>query len=445
MNEIFKIASVALLTLAVGCGSDEGIEKNPGDSSSGDGATSLYTSYNGLVMAGYQAWFSTPDDGMGLDWTHYCGNSVGGAFEPGMETTTIEFWPDMREYEKKYLTSFTHQDGSGAYVYSSADYETTDLHFKWMQEYGLDGVFLQRFLTSVTSSDTKKAQRKTITGHVARAAEKYSRAWSIMYDLTGGSKEQVAQLADDWAELESQFNFSDPSVCQTYLHHNGKPLLAIYGIGFTDGREYDSADVLDLIKTINAEDKYSLMFSVPYRWQGSTCQSYYEQNDPSFWELMEYCDVLMTWAVGRYDYDTYDSESDGYLDIDIEWCKERGVAYSPLVYAGSSTGNLSNDPDGYDHRPRYKGQFMWNQAYKSYTHGSDALYIAMFDEVDEGTQILPCYHAADLPSNGNGEFVATEEGIETDHYLWLAGEAAKMFRGESGYSADRPIRESELN
>lgn len=95
------------------------------------------TSYKGLVMAEYQGWFRAPGDGSGKDWGHY-----GRDGKCDKDHNTIDFWPDVTDYEKVYKTSFKHVDGKAAYVFSSVDKSTTDLHFKWMQEYGVDGVFM---------------------------------------------------------------------------------------------------------------------------------------------------------------------------------------------------------------------------------------------------------------------------------------------------------------
>ena len=59
-----------------------------------------YDSYKGLVIAGYQGWFNTPEDGAGKQWTHY---GLNNKFEPGH--CSIDFWPDMSEYEKRYDTT----------------------------------------------------------------------------------------------------------------------------------------------------------------------------------------------------------------------------------------------------------------------------------------------------------------------------------------------------
>jgi hypothetical protein len=55
------------------------------------------------------------------------------------------------------------------------------------------------------------------------------------------------------------------------------------------------------------------------------------------------------------------------------------------------------------------------------------IYVAMFDEVDEGTAIFKC--ANDVPVSQQSKFV-TFEGLPSDFYLKLTGLGAKMLRGE---------------
>ena len=91
--------------------------------------SSKFMSYKGLIMAGYQGWFNCEGDGANRGWTHYAKH---GKFEDG--SCTIDYWPEMDEYEVKYKTPFKFADGSPAYVFSSYDESTVDLHFKWMKE-----------------------------------------------------------------------------------------------------------------------------------------------------------------------------------------------------------------------------------------------------------------------------------------------------------------------
>lgn len=98
------------------------------------GKTTKYPSYKGLIMAGYQGWFRAPGDGTDSGWGHY---GRGNKFD--IENNTIDFWPDVTEYEKTYKTSFKHANGKNAEVFSSADKSTTELHFKWMRDYGVYG------------------------------------------------------------------------------------------------------------------------------------------------------------------------------------------------------------------------------------------------------------------------------------------------------------------
>src|SRR5206468_1899941 len=94
----------------------------------------LYTSYKGLVMAGYQGWFSAQGDDSNRGWHHY---QKQGKFEPGY--ASIDFWPDVNDYPTTYKTAFHYANGDQAYVYSPYDETSVDLHVKWMRDYGIDG------------------------------------------------------------------------------------------------------------------------------------------------------------------------------------------------------------------------------------------------------------------------------------------------------------------
>lgn len=436
-------------TLFMGCtkeGDDTTTDPSTG-STGGSGevvAEALFTSYSNMAMIGYQGWFNTEGDGMGCGWTHY---SVSGSdFEPGRGNISIEFWPEMTEYKVQYITPFSFESGqyapSSAYLFSSADYSTTDLHFQWMEEYGLDGVFLQRFLTSVLNSASLKSHRDHVTGNVIRAAADHGRAWSLMYDLSGAKSEQIMMLLDDLEELDATYNFSDETVVPNYLHHNGKPMLAIWGAGFDDDRDYSVQDVRELIDAINEQGVFSILLGVPYYWRtfgGDTI------DDPEFHDLIKECDMIMPWAVGRYKYNTLQTNINAqYIAGDVAWCAEYGVDYAPLVFPGTSTGNLKGYEGTYDGFPREKGNFFWEQVWNAHNQGATALYIAMFDEVDEGTAIFKCLNTSDVPDNGDGIFVGIDDDLETDHYLWLAGEATKLFHGESSaYSSTQPTRSAD--
>ena len=94
---------------------------------------SKFPSYKGLIMAGYQGWFRQPKDGV---------------MYPDENKIRIDMWPDITEYQKTYPTGLKLKDGNTARFFSSDDQSTVDLHFKWMKQYGVDGVFMQRFFSA---------------------------------------------------------------------------------------------------------------------------------------------------------------------------------------------------------------------------------------------------------------------------------------------------------
>ena len=132
-------------------------------------------------------------------------------------------------------------------------------------------------------------------------------------------------------------------------------------------------------------------------------------------------------------------------------------------------------PDHYVY-DRHGGAFYWEQIYKNINKGAKMLYVAMFDEIDEGTAIYKCLRKNEVPSNVSAAdyYVVCENGVcrrsdtqvsvsgsgnwckkaselnikfngiendqESDYYLWLTGQAAKVLKGETTLTQNKPPR-----
>lgn len=393
----------------------------------------LYKSYTGLVMAGYQGWFAAEGDGSNRGWYHYQGN---GGFYPG--NTNVDFWPDITEYAKRYKSPFKFSDGSDAYLYSPYDEESVDLHFKWMKDYGIDGVHMQRFVGEIKSSNASgKRHFNKVLANALKAAKKYGRAISVMYDLSGCSSADVAYIEQDWNELKTLFKLFDNKENPTYLYHNEKPLITIWGVGFNDNRKYSIADVTSLVdKLKGADNKVSVMLGVPFYWRTLGDDT---EKSPLLHELIKKADIVMPWAVGRFGPGSYNER---IVYDDIQWCKANKVDYVPLVFPGFTWANMHKDASLYNQIPRMKGDFLWQQIAGAKSVGAKSLYVAMFDEIDEGTAIFKTALEKDTPVNGSDglRFAGIENDLTSDYYLWLTGQGAKWFHGSTSFSRVKPVR-----
>ena len=120
--------------------------------------------------------------------------------------------------------------------------------------------------------------------------------------------------------------------------------------------------------------------------------------------------------------------------------KKHDIAYMPVLFPGFSWYNLRNGVAApLNQIPRLHGTFFWQQVYGAISQGAETLYLAMFDEMDEGTAFFKCSNNVPV---GASPFLSYE-GCAPDHYLWLAGMAAKALRGETALSAQMPVRKSE--
>lgn len=381
-----------------------------------------FKSIKNLVMAGYQGWFNTPEDGAGLGWKHFEKEKE---FKPGK--CTIDLWPDVSEYEKTYETAFKLPDETPAKVFSSYDASTTDLHFKWMKQYGIDGVFMQRFVVSIRNQKGKDNYNKILNNAVL-SAEKYDRAICLMYDLSGMEAGEEDILIRDWKELCEKYKLVSRNN-NHYVYHHGKPLVAVWGIGFNDRRKYGYEQVKKIIDFLKSEG-CSILVGVPTHWRTLTIDAV---SDTRLLELVKQADIVHPWLVGRFDNNTYEPYRKS-IEEDIKWCKANGKDYMPVLFPGFSWHNMKKDAPQ-NMIPRLGGRFFWQQVKGAVDAGAESLYLAMFDEIDEGTAFFKC---TNTPPVGESSFI-TYEGEAPDHYLWLAGEAAKYLRGELR-SSRMPVR-----
>ena len=405
----------------------------------------MYPSYKGLIMAGYQGWFRADGDAAGSGWGHY---GRGDKFDP--QNNTIDIWPDVSEYKETYKTAFKNPDGSRAEVFSSLDESTTDLHFQWMKDYGIDGVFMQRFF-GVTRGGERRSQTDKILENAFKASQKYDRAIAVMYDLSGlrPGKDDCSSVIEDWKHLVDDLKVKDFGDKQTYLHHNGKPLVTIWGVGFPD-RSYNIREIglnrlIDFLKNDPVYGGCSVMLGVPtyFRELNKDCL-----NDPYLHELIASADIVLPWMVQRFTplvHKPMDNLRDHVIE-DIKWCKEIGVDYAPIACPGFSWRNLSlANPDlarytAYGAIPRLGGQFFWDQMVTMVKAGAEMIYVAMFDEIDEGTAI---FKVSDNPPNSEDAHFIDNDGMPSDHYLFLTGEAAKILRKEKPVSYVMPLQRED--
>jgi hypothetical protein len=152
-------------------------------------------------------------------------------------------------------------------------------------------------------------------------------------------------------------------------------------------------------------------------------------------EVVRKADVLSPWTVGRYR-SVKEAERHGeeVWKEDVMWCGEAGVDFLPVVFPGFSWHNMKGEELGAI--PRLKGEFMWAQIAAAKRAGCEMLYVAMFDEVDEGTAIFKCTNDAPV---GEGVNFLGLEGLPSDFYLRLTGLGGRLLRGELPLSKTLPV------
>jgi hypothetical protein len=373
------------------------------------------TTLHKKVLCGYQGWFRCPGDGTNL-WIHWSRDSS----QITSNTLTVDMWPDMTEYsaaERYNAGTFTYPDGSQAQLFSSQNQQTVDRHFDWMLQYGIDGVFVQRFVTDIAG----RPWMTNVLNYARAAANRTGRAFALTYDMTSApTNTLVSVLTNDWNWLVNTVHLTDDP---RYLHHNGKPVLMLWGF-------YDNRFKTNLAHQIIDAFKTNTTIVGGCDWQWRTVST------PGWSNVFRRFDAILPWNTGNYT--TINSNrfaTTSYWPADIAAATNAGMLYMPDIWPGFGWANLSKSPPpGNAFIPRLGGAVFWNQFYAAATNGLDLAYIGMFDEVDESTAIFKVSNTP--PTQG---YFATYEGYPSDWYLRLAAEGTKMLAGERPITPTIPI------
>lgn len=379
----------------------------------------------GRVLCGYQGWFNAEGDGADLQWHHWLlrDPSLPGGPRPG-----IDMLPDVGELgrNERFASGFTGINGQPVELFSSYVRPTVLRHFRWMRDYGIDGVFVQRF--GVALRDPKRLAHFTkVLGSCRDGALMHGRVYAVMYDLTGMEAGSLGAVLEDWRHLRRLMKIGNDAAA---LQMNQRPLVAVWGVGFGNDREYTLDDCRQLVAALKA-DGCAVLCGVPTGWRSLDRDS---TPDPKLHDIVAMCDVVCPWTVGRYATpDQAVRHAERYWAADMEWCRERNISYLPAVFPGFSWHNLKGGP--LDQIPRLGGRFLWTQAVEARRAGADALYVAMFDEVDEATAIFKCI---DPPTPELARRFIGMENLPTDHYLRLTGEIGRLLRDERRELDEQP-------
>ena len=380
--------------------------------------------FKDLVFAGYQGWFSAQGDSTLNQWWHWTPGTT-----PAPGNVFFELYPDVREYLPTDLfpTNLgSLGNGSPAKLYASVRDGVVDLHFRWMQQYGIDGAAVQRFVVEV-KDPLHFPWRDAVNQKIKEKAEKYQRYYCIEYDVSGADPSTLVQdIQNDFAHLE-QLGIVDSWY---YARQNLKPVISLWGFSFPNSTATPS-QASQLIQYFKNKGYY--VVGGVTGWWRTTVPDW----DTTFLQF----DMIQSWSVGM-GYQT-DADFDNYFNNIVipekSYLAQNGVDYQTVISPGSAWSNWHSGAPR-NQFPRRGGGFFWRQAYWVSLMRGQAK-IAMFDEFDEGTAIAKAAENVSMIPTNQYFLTLDADGIsmDSDFYLRLAGEATKMIKGERALTGSVPI------
>jgi len=387
-------------------------------------------SLRGKVLCGYQGWFRCPGDAMNAGWIHWSRDAK--RITPA--TLTFEMWPDLADFpdrERYDAPGFTDAAGRTMQLFSSDDASTVLRHFGWMRDHGIDGVWLQHFVVDLPGGPAEKRyeSRMRVLHHVRTAAQRTGRAWALAYDISAMPVERLFDtLTRDWKKLVDDGVTGDAR----YIHEGGRPAVEVWGFYLLNHETALTPSVANrIIDFFKAPGPYSAFLIGGGDWD------WRRNSDPEWRRLLRRLDGYSPWNIGNFTRDAAGVQRavTGYWAEDKAECERNGMLWLPVVYPGFSWDNLKGKPPGTSAIPRRGGKFLWEQFRELSRLGAGSVCVAMFDEVDEGTAIFKVSNTPPL----QGHFV-TYEGLPSDWYLRLVGEATRLLRAGRPVPEEIPLR-----
>ncbi|SEN10632.1 hypothetical protein SAMN02800694_2790 [Luteibacter sp. UNCMF331Sha3.1] len=389
----------------------------------------------GKVMVGYQGWFRCPGDGSPANnWLHWSDS------EPRTDHFYPPSYPDVTDFgdgPARCVNPYMTVQGGPAYLFSSYPQQTADVHFRWMREYNIDGALMQRFIGETAGY---REEDEAIFRHAMKAAEENGRSFAIEYDLSHGditvNGQQIpyysqsddvilSDITSDWLHLVNDVHLTDSPA---YQREAGKPLVSIWGLGMVGagGKPQRPELVHKLIQWFKTVAHAEVMGGTGEEWRDIT--------EPGWKEVLSELDVIQPWTVGVIDSKPAPNGVEGWrtrnLLPDIAQTNANGQLLMPVMIPGSA-GRL-------DHvaldtgTERNGGELLWQEVKAVHEAGAVFVKVAMFDEINEGTQLIKTSPSAKTSPDQMNWVNLDADGykLPSDWYLRLMYEAGRVFHGE---------------
>jgi len=382
---------------------------------------------DGRLIAGYQGWFGCPGDYQGnATWFHWFSGPA------QVNRLTVDMFPDVSQLPASSLcdTGLVKADGSTLKVYSAMDPALVDLHFAQMAAHGVGAVALSRFVNQFSNPQWKLRVDRVLDNALAAAQHNHLPLF-IEYDVSMSDETSVyALIGADWTDVNARYGLATH---EGYLKNAGTPVLQIWGFGFTDrpGAPSPVTQLIGDLKTGNGVPAAFLIGGVPSRWDTLDGDS---KSDPAWAGVYAQWDVLSPWTVGAYRTADEATSLIGQSGMAQKVAAEaRGQVFLPVVYPGFSWRNLSGTRNAVaplNAIPRDCGRLFDAEVSQVVANGNQSFYVAMFDEVDEATAMMPTLASQDQLPAGVSAVSLDMDGcaLPSDFYLGSMARAAARLK-----------------